>query len=182
MKSEAYTPGHTQNASDFMAKRTLASHGAFMMAYLSPGMRVLDCGCGPGTITLGIAERVSPGSVVGVDYGASQVKYATRDAAAREVTNAEFLTGSCYSLPFDASSFDCVFSHALFEHLSEPCRALAEFHRVLKPNGLVGVCSPDWGAFVVAPPSKALSIAIEAYTNLQAKNGGDVNVGRKLGS
>ena len=34
MKVESYTPGHTKNASDFMAKRTLDSHGSFFLPYL----------------------------------------------------------------------------------------------------------------------------------------------------
>jgi hypothetical protein len=44
---------------------------------------------------------------------------------------------------------------------------------VLKPGGVIGVCSPDWGGFVLAPPSARLSEAIEAYTSLQTRNGGD---------
>jgi ubiquinone/menaquinone biosynthesis C-methylase UbiE len=71
MKSECYTPGHTQNASDFMANRTLGSHSNFFLPYLDGGVSVLDCGCGPGTITLGIAARVLPAEVVGVDFGQS---------------------------------------------------------------------------------------------------------------
>ena len=43
------------------------------------------------------------------------------------------------------------------------------------------MCSPDWGGFILAPPSDNLSRAIEAYQALQSKNGGDVQVGRKLG-
>jgi len=91
------------------------------------------------------------------------------------------MTASCYALPFAAASFDCVFSHALLEHLSNPSKALSEFHRILKPGGTVGICSPDWGGFIFSPPSTELSDAIEAYTRLQTKNGGDVFVGRKLG-
>jgi hypothetical protein len=75
-----------------------------------------------------------------------------------------------------------VFSHALLEHLTDPSRALGEFRRVLVRGGVVGVCSPDWGGFVLAPPSEALSRAVEAYTDLQARNGGDPGVGRKLGT
>jgi len=46
----------------------MASHAHFIEPLLKPGMRVLDLGCGPGTITLDIAARVGPhGSVVGLD-------------------------------------------------------------------------------------------------------------------
>jgi SAM-dependent methyltransferase len=181
MKTECYTPGHTPNATDFMARRTLQSHGGFFQPQLSAGLSVLDCGCGPGSITQGLAAAVNPGNVVGVDFSESQIETAKKNAAERRIKNLQFMTASGYALPFEAASFDCIFSHALFEHLSNPGKALSEFHRVLKPGGTVGVCSPDWGGFILSPPSAELSEAIEAYTGLQTKNGGDVHVGRKLG-
>ena len=54
-------------------------------------------------------------------------------------------------------------------------------HRVLKPGGIIGLCGPDWGGFILSPPSPPLSRAPEAYVSLQSKNGGDVTAGRKLG-
>jgi SAM-dependent methyltransferase len=181
MNSATYTPGHSQNALDFMAQRTLASHGQFFEPYLAPDLSVLDCGCGPGTITLGIAECVSPGRVVGVDRGRSEIERAVAIAEKAGVTNVEYQTADCYALPFSKASFDRVFSHALLEHLASPTEALREFGRVLKPGGIVGVCSPDWGGFLLAPPSPSLSRAVEAYMDLQIRNGGDVLAGRKLG-
>jgi ubiquinone/menaquinone biosynthesis C-methylase UbiE len=90
---------------------------------------VLDCGCGPGTITLDIAARVAPGKVIGVDFVSSQLEQATAGAARESIANVEFQTANCYALPFDSNVFDRVFSHALMEHLSDPTRALKEFHR-----------------------------------------------------
>jgi SAM-dependent methyltransferase len=181
MNAESYTPGHTANASDFMARRSLQSHGQFFLGHLTPGVSVLDCGCGPGTITLGIARAVRPGPVTGVDFGASQVERATARATAEAVANVTFRVADCYALPFADSTFDRIFSNALLEHLSDSVRALKEMHRTLKPGGVIGVSSPDWGGFVLAPPSAELAHAVEAYTGLQARNGGDVHVGRKLG-
>lgn len=51
MKQENYTPGHSEVSRRFMAKRSLEAHGAFSRPYLKGGLRVLDCGCGPGTIS-----------------------------------------------------------------------------------------------------------------------------------
>ena len=50
-----------------MALRTASQEAAFFLPSLRPGIRVLDLGCGPGSITLGLAEAVDPGEVVGVD-------------------------------------------------------------------------------------------------------------------
>jgi len=151
------------------------------MPHLKTGVSVLDCGCGPGSITLGIAELVAPGKVVGVDFGAGRIAGSQSGAASKAIANVDFLAADSYNLPFAESSFDRVFSHALMEHLADPLRAVKELHRVLKSGGVIGVCSPDWGGFVLTPPSDELSRAIEAYTSLQTANGGDVLVGRKLG-
>lgn len=180
MYREQYTPGHTANAVGFMAKRTLDSHGAFFLPALSNGMAVLDCGCGPGSITCDIAERFPGATVVGVDADESQILLAAENARIRGLLNVKFRVDSAYDLSFRSRSFDAVFSHALLEHLREPDRAAAEFHRVLRPGGVVGVCSPDWGGFLLSPPSTELTEAIDDYENLQTANGGDVHAGRKL--
>ncbi|HEV8110787.1 MAG TPA: methyltransferase domain-containing protein [Burkholderiales bacterium] len=181
MNSEIYTPGESENASDFMARRTLASHGLFFMPYLQPGLSLLDCGCGPGSITAGIAARIDPGEVVGVDAAPAQIARA-RQAAVRDARrNLRFESGNIYSLPFESGRFDRVFSHALIEHLADPQRALREFYRVLVLGGVIGVCSPDWGGFLLSPPSPALSRALDAYMALQSGNGGNVHAGRNLG-
>jgi SAM-dependent methyltransferase len=181
MTAECYTPGHTSNASDFMAKRSLQSHGQFFLSYLTPGVSVLDCGCGPGSITLGIARAVQPGFVTGIDFGASQIERATACATEEAVSNVTFRVADCYALPFEDNTFDRIFSNALLEHLSDPVRAVKELHRTLKPGGIIGICGPDWGGFLLSPPSVELARAVEAYTSLQIRNGGDVHVGRKLG-
>lgn len=67
------------------------------------------------------------------------------------------------------------------EHLSEPELALGEMFRVLRPQGVIGLSSPDWGGFILSPPSNKLCNAVQEYMALQTRNGGDVEVGRKLG-
>ena len=181
LTSEIYTPGYSGAAAAFMARRRLEPNGAFFVEHLKPGIAVLDCGCGPGTITRDIAARIAPGNVTGVDFNPLQVEIATRAAVAAGIANAVFRQGSAYELPFADATFDAVFSHALIEHLREPERAMAEFMRVLKPGGVLGVCTPDWGGFLLAPPSEKLLLAFEAYKKLQNRNGGDVYCGHKLG-
>jgi ubiquinone/menaquinone biosynthesis C-methylase UbiE len=53
----------------------------FLIPYLRPGASVLDCGCGAGTITLGLAEAVPEGHVVGVDLDLSEGCPARRSLA-----------------------------------------------------------------------------------------------------
>lgn len=59
-----------------MLKRTAAKHAAFFTTRLRRGMRVLECGCGPGTITLDLGNLVSPGHVVGIDLEPTQLRSA----------------------------------------------------------------------------------------------------------
>jgi SAM-dependent methyltransferase len=178
---ETYTPGYSEIAAAFMTRRRLDPNGAFFLPHLQPGTSVLDCGCGPGTITRDIARQVSPGTVTGVDFNADQVALASREAKAQGIANVDFRQCSVYALPFSDNSFDAVFSHALLEHLKEPVKAAVEIKRVLKPGGMLGVCTPDWGGFLLAPPSEKLLLAFEAYKQLQNRNGGDVYCGHKLG-
>lgn len=179
--SETYTPGHSEQAIAFMSRRRLDPNGAFFLRFLQPGISLLDCGCGPGSITCDIAQRIAPGKVIGLDASAGALRLAAQRAQELGIGNLALQEGSVYSLPFPDASFDAVFSHALLEHLSQPQRAVNEFFRVLRPGGALGVCTPDWGGFIVTPETPQLRAAIEAYRKLQNRNGGDVLTGRRLG-
>ena len=122
-----------------LALRTAAKEAAFFLPLLRAGMRVLDLGCGPGSITLGFAQAVAPGEAVGVDLQPSQVAQAQALSVAWRVTNAHFEVADVYSPPFPDGFFDAVFAHAVLMHLREPVRALEEVRRVLRPGGIAGV-------------------------------------------
>lgn len=166
----------------FLVRRTLFSHGAFFIPHLQPGMAVLDCACGPGSITQGIARNVAPGPVTGIDMSPSQIALGTERARSAGLANLSFREASVYALPFADASFDAVFSHALFEHLNDPVRAARECLRVLKPGGTIGVVTPDWDGFIVSPETPSMLAAVQEYRDTQNRNGGDVRTGRKLGA
>jgi SAM-dependent methyltransferase len=176
---ETYTPGYSEPTLRLMLGRTAAKHAAFFTPFLQSGMRLLDCGCGPGTITVDLAKLVSPGQVFGIDLEPGQVRFA-RDRARQMQTNASFEVASIYALPFQDGHFDAVFAHALFEHLREPVRALREIRRVLRPSGLVGIRGPDWAGWVVHPLTPLLEDAFRLFKEIQIANGGNPYVGRTL--
>jgi ubiquinone/menaquinone biosynthesis C-methylase UbiE len=122
-----------------MAHRTAESHAGFLLPHLRPGMRLLDCGCGPGTITEGLAAAVAPGPTVGVDADPSE---AAR-AAGRGIPGATFTACDATALPFPDGAFDAVHARALLEHLRRPEDAVAEMRRVPAPGGVIGVATPD---------------------------------------
>jgi SAM-dependent methyltransferase len=172
-------PGYTPPIVSFMTRRTAETHAAFYLPQLKPGMRLLDCGCGPGTITRGLAVRIAPGEVVGVDVEATQIALAKNDPG--NPPNLHFIQTGVYQLPFPDSHFDAVFSHALFEHIAEPLRAAREIRRVLKPGGSIGLCSPDWDGFIFAPHDPEVEAAAQLFRRLQEVHGGNTGAGRKLG-
>jgi SAM-dependent methyltransferase len=164
-----------------MAGRSAASHAGFLLPELRPGLSLLDCGCGPGVITVGLARIVAPGEVHGVDLFEEQFADAKRRAEDEGVA-VTFRRASVYELPFEDDDFDVVFANALLEHLAEPVAALGEMRRVLRPAGVVGLCSPDWDGFILTPPSGDLDRALDTYRRLQRENGGNPLAGRFLGT
>ncbi len=176
---EIYTNGYAPSVLDFMRRRTLASHGRFVEPLLGPGLNILDLGCGPGTMTKGLAEQVMPGgSVVGVDRNHAQFDGARALIGELPVT---FCAMDAYRLEFPEGTFDGVFSHALFEHLARPLDALREVRRVLRKDGFVALRSPDWGGVVLHPDSAGMKRSLTARMDLQTRNGGNVLAGRHLG-
>lgn len=156
-----------------LARRSAAYEGAFFLPHLRPGMRLLDVGCGPGTITLGLAEAVGSGEVVGIDAQPSQVEIARALAEERGVTNATFEVAGVYRLPFPDRSFDAAFAHVVLMHLHEPVRALTEVHRVLRPGGVIGVRDPDMGSAIREPLTPLLSEHLALGVRVLQHNGGD---------
>jgi ubiquinone/menaquinone biosynthesis C-methylase UbiE len=158
----AQTPGRYAQEGNrafesLLAARSASADAAFLLPHLRRGMQLVDVGCGPGSITLDLAHAVAPGDVVGIDSQPQAVKQANAAAAAGGVPNARFDVAHAYALPFPAESFDCAFANGLLMHLSEPRRALAEMHRVLRPGGIVGIRDPDFGGFLFAPATALLA-------------------------
>jgi ubiquinone/menaquinone biosynthesis C-methylase UbiE len=180
VQTDAYVPGYGAGVLTFMSQRTAETHAAFFLPRLRRGWCVLDAGCGPGTITLGLARIVAPGRVIGIDVEDSQLASA-REKARREALHAEFRKASVYELPFENACFDAVFSHALLEHLSDPVAALTEFRRVLKPDGWIGLRAPDLGGLLIDAETDAPAEALRAYFGKQKENRADPQIGRKLG-
>jgi ubiquinone/menaquinone biosynthesis C-methylase UbiE len=160
--------------------RTARIHGAFVLPYLRAGMDVLDCGCGPGSITVGLAEAVAPGSVTGIDLEEGQLAKARETASGLGLANVTFKTADARRLPFDDGQFDAVFSHAMLEHLPDPVSVLAEMRRVLRPGGLAAVRCIDLGGTVIAPDDGTLAAGHELWRKYRRHCGGDPFMGRRL--
>src|SRR5512138_3860979 len=98
VRHEKYTHGHAPATLRQHAQRTADEAAAFLLPHLRPGMRLLDVGCGPGSITRGFAERLAKRQVVGIDLSRAALDGARRDAADRGLTNLQYEEGSVYQL------------------------------------------------------------------------------------
>jgi ubiquinone/menaquinone biosynthesis C-methylase UbiE len=178
---EQYTMGYGPAATAIMAMRTAQRHAAFFLPYLKAGMSLLDCGCGPGTITLGFAELLAPGEVVGTEIEDAHVAIARENAARSNVINARFEVADLYELPFADASFDAVFISAVLGNLREPIRGVREAYRVLRTGGVVGVKEFDHGGDLFYPADPAVEKYGELYVRMRRENGHDPESGRKIG-
>jgi SAM-dependent methyltransferase len=160
--------------------RTAGEAAAFLLPELQPDMRLLDVGCGPGSITVGLAEHLSAGEVIGIDLSEATLAQAAADAEARGLENLHYQRDNIYELSFEDASFDVVYAHQVLQHLGNRPAAVAEMFRVLKPGGLVAVRDVDWGTAAFWPPEPWLDRFLEVYQQTARMQGGEPNMGRQM--
>ena len=155
--------------------------------------RILDVGCGNGKNTNEIAARVPQGSVVGLDFSANMVAFASSQYAAHP--NLKFQVADARHLPFEAE-FDLVVSFNALHWIPEQELALRSIHAALKPEGhaqlrmvfrgerksledvLQETChSPRWHRYFTSSRDPYLHLTPEEYAALAEQNGLEV---RKL--
>lgn len=125
-------------------------------AHIRPGQRVLDLGCGTGTLTILIKQMHPESEVVGVDID-PQILDVARRKASRSGVEIILDQGSATALPYPDASFDRVLSSLVFHHLrtEQKMQAAREAFRVLRPGGELHMA--DFG-----PPNSPLMAAVAA--------------------
>ena len=179
--ADVYLHGHHASVLASHGARTAADSAAYRLPHLRDGLHVLDVGCGPGTITLDLAEAVGPtGGVVGVENVAGPLAEARRIAAARGDRRARFALADVMALPYAAASFDVVHAHQVLQHLTDPVGALHEMARVTRPGGLVAVRDVDYGSMIWHPDSEGMTRWLDVYRRLARLNRAEPDAGRHL--
>ena len=177
---DRYIHGHHDSVLASHRTRTAANSAAYLLPRLRPGLRLLDVGCGPGTITVDLAARVAPGEVVALDRAAAvlaEVEQLANDNGAYNVTPA---VGDIYALGFPDDAFDVVHAHQVLQHLSDPVAALRELRRVTRPGGVVAVRDADYAAMTWYPPDRHLDRWREIYHAVARANQAEPDAGRRL--
>lgn len=176
-----YTVGYGESQIKLMQERSIEKHGKFIQPYLKVGAKILDCGCGPGTMSIGMAKAVFPGEVVAIDVSEEQLAIGRDLASKEQVTNISFELASIYELPFADNTFDLVFSQAVLDHLDRPLDAILEQKRVTKKGGVVAAHSGNFSRKILYPTNEVLEEAINLRWQSITENGGNFDRGLELG-
>jgi ubiquinone/menaquinone biosynthesis C-methylase UbiE len=97
---------------------------------------IVDAGCGQGISFRLLDEAFKPRRIIGVDFHGPSLDQA-RSFTGGLGAQVELIPGHCATLPLADGCADMVFCHQTFHHLVEQEEALREFHRVLKPGGML---------------------------------------------
>ncbi len=108
------------------------------LAGVRRGQRVLDVGCGPGSLTAELVKRLGPAAVAAVDPSQPFVA-----AARARNPGATVLLASAEQLPFPDHAFDAALAQLVVHFMSDPVAGLAEMARVTRRDGVVAACVWD---------------------------------------
>ena len=177
---EAYAMGYSDIFLKLLRRRSAGRNAAYLTALLQPGMDLLDLGCGPGSITLGLAQAVWPGEVTGLDQNPEQVELARRAAADARTFNARFVTSDALDLPFPDSSLDAVHCHGFLMHSPSIKEQITEIVRVLKPGGILGSRDMDVPSSFIAPAHESNRGMWKMLGEVIRREGANPWMGRQL--
>ncbi|MHB8263628.1 MAG: class I SAM-dependent methyltransferase [Acidimicrobiales bacterium] len=181
--SNRYTHGHHESVLRSHSWRTVGNSAGYLLSYLKPGMNLLDIGCGPGTITADLSERVAPGRVMGLDAAAEVLEIAQEEMTRRGVSNVDLVVGDVYDLQtsgIERGSFDVVHAHQVLQHVPDPVGALRAMGAACKPGGIVAARDSDYHAATWFPASPGLDRWMELYQAIARSNGGEPDAGRRM--
>jgi ubiquinone/menaquinone biosynthesis C-methylase UbiE len=151
-RNRAEMPEGTNN---ILNKRTLENDHKILNALLKPNMSVLDVGCGSGAITSGIAEKVMPGRVIGVDISEHLLKEAVEKNKIQ--LNLSFESQDIFSLSYE-NEFDVVTASRVLQWLEHPEEALKQLKKAAREGGYVVILdySHEKIEWSPAPPESML--------------------------
>ena len=145
---------------------------------IKPGYSILEAGSGTGILADLVAKRFPRSHITGVEISPDQISEARKNFS--ETPNLEFIEGDAQSLDLEQNSCDLVYCRYLLEHLHEPGKAISEIYRVLKPGGAIFLQENNILICVFYPDCPVFNKVWKEFAGLQARLGGDAEIGKKL--
>jgi ubiquinone/menaquinone biosynthesis C-methylase UbiE len=140
-------------------RRTLTTDNKNLIKYLKEGISVMDVGCGSGAITKGIAEKVLPGKVTGIDSGETLIAQAKEHYAS--ILNLEFKVADIHT--FDTSErYDLITSARVLQWLPDPKEVLQKLKKFLKKDGMIAILDYNHEKITWEP---ALPVEMQQFYN-----------------
>ena len=177
-----YTMGFSEEFIQALRRFTAETSAAYLLPCLRPGQRLLDFGCGPGTISLGLAKAVAPGEMHGIDMEESQVELARSVVQAHGVGNAHFHVGDVTDVPFEDGFFDVAHCSNVLMHVPDTAAVLAEVKRVLKPGGTLACREMIVDSSFTHPNYGVIDKAWDMFADLLAADDGHPQMGKEMKS
>jgi len=139
---------------------------------VKPGARTLEVGCGNGSISAWLADRVSPGGeAVAVDLDLSLIE--------ARAPNLELRQGDILAGPVERGSFDLVTARAVLHHVADAEAAIKNLAASLRPGGALLLIEPDFLPVSVAEPPDVRSFWT-GWLAWSRERGVDYQIGRTL--
>lgn len=176
--SQVYTTDHSSSVLRTHGWRTVSNSAPYLLPHLKADMRILDVGCGPGSISIDLAKHVPSGHVTGVEYVPDPLDGARDLAAAAGVTNISFEVGEIHHLKYPDNSFDVVHVHQVLQHIADPVQALCEMRRVVKTGGIVA--ARESASFTWYPELEGIRMWKDVVGRMQRAKGGNPHPGRYI--
>lgn len=175
-----YTMGFGEEILETLRRYRAQTHAAHLLPHLRPGLKVLDVGCGPGTISVGLAEAVTPGELHGVDMEESQIALARMFAHEGGHSNAVFHLGDATALAFEDGIFDVVHCHNVLMHIPDTAAALGEVKRVLKTGGIISCREMICESSFTHPDLGIMKQSWEMFQDLLTADDGHPQMGKEV--
>ena len=179
-QASSYTMGYSEEFRQLLNRRSMETHAGYLLPYLKPGLRVLDFGCGPGTITVVWPGRWTPERFMVLIWKSRRSNWPEPPPPRGGHDNAVFHVGDVTSLPFEDNFFDVAHCHAVLMHVPNTEATLSEVKRVLKPGGIIASREVVVASSFAEPSTDTLRSGWTVFGNLITANGGHPQMGREL--
>lgn len=148
---------------------------------LCDGMRILECGSGPGHVLEKLLASFPNSHITGIEVDPFLAQWSRERLKDRGDGRLDILEQSATHLELPDNSFDFAIARLLLEHLPEPVKAVREARRVLKPGGRGVFIDNDFDLHLRAYPDiPELSVLYDAYCRCRIAEGGNPRIGREL--